>query len=156
MLADIVSKNGNLLLNVVLYPDGDLPPESQTFVDEMAVWMRVNAEAIHGTRPWTIFGEGPTETAGGAFHENPAYTAQDVRFTTRKGKLYAITLGEPRGGVRLTSLGARAQSQRVRQVELLGGGGPLGFRQTDAALVIDLPPTLPTRHASAFRITLDG
>src|SRR3569833_681611 len=65
MLADIVSKNGNLLLNVVLYADGSLPPESQTLLSGLALWMGVNAEAIHGTRPWTIYGEGPTQTAAG-------------------------------------------------------------------------------------------
>ena len=64
MLADIVSKNGNLLLNVVLYPDGSLPPESQALLADLKAWMAVNAEAIHGTRPWTVFGEGPTRTAG--------------------------------------------------------------------------------------------
>ena len=69
MLADIVSKNGNLLLNVVLYPDGSLPPESQCLLADLKAWMAINAEAIHATRPWTVYGEGPTETAAGAFKE---------------------------------------------------------------------------------------
>ena len=154
MLSDIVSKNGNLLLNIVLYPDGSLPPESQTLLDELAAWMHVNAEAIHGTRPWTVFGEGPTETASGAFMENAAYTPADIRFTTRGDTVYAITLGEPRQSVTLAALGRRAghAERPVRRVQLLGMDGPLTFRQTDAALVIDLPATLPTRHASVFRI----
>ena len=155
MLSDIVSKNGNLLLNVVLYADGSLPPESQTLLDELAAWMKVNAEAIHGTRPWTVFGEGPTETATGAFQENAAYTARDIRFTTKGDTLYAITLGLPKQSVAITSLGRAAGHQKrpVKRVTLLGWQKPLTFRQTDQALVIDLPAELPTRHASAFKIS---
>ena len=155
MLSDIVSKNGNLLLNVVLYPDGSLPPESQTLLDELAVWMPVNGEAIHGTRPWTVFGEGPTEAIDGAFKENATYTPSDIRFTTRGDTLYAITLGEPRQSVVIKSLGRRAghTKKSVRRVQVLGVREALSFRQTDDALTIDLPASLPTRHASAFKIS---
>ena len=69
MLADIVSKNGNMLLNIVQYPDGSLPPESESLLADLAAWMKVNSPVIHGTRPWKIFGEGPTETAAG--HRQP-------------------------------------------------------------------------------------
>ncbi|HEY6126059.1 MAG TPA: alpha-L-fucosidase [Steroidobacteraceae bacterium] len=156
MLADIVSKNGNLLLNVALYPDGSLPPESQTLLTELAPWMAVNAEAIHGTRPWAVHGEGPTETAAGEFKENAGYKAEDIRFTTKGKMLYAITLGEPRGRVAITSLGRSAghEKRAVRSVHLLGVRTSLKFEQTDAALIIELPDRLPTRHASAFRISL--
>lgn len=155
MLADIVSKNGNLLLNVVQYPDGSLPPESQTLLAELASWMKVNREAIHGTRPWKIYGEGPTEMEGGAFQENAAYSAQDIRFTTRGDALYAMTLGKPATSVALTSLGRAAghEARPVRRVQMLGVSTTLAFRQTDQALVIDLPSALPARHASAFKIT---
>ncbi|WAC49450.1 alpha-L-fucosidase [Asticcacaulis sp. SL142] len=155
MLSDIVSKNGNLLLNVVQLPDGSLPPESEAFLSEMAAWMKINGPAIHGTRPWKIFGEGPTETSGGAFKENAAYVAQDIRFTTRGKTLYAITLGEPRTDVVIKSLGKRANlaERPVRKVQALGSSAALRFQQTDEALVISLPPKLPTAHASAFQIT---
>ncbi|MDI7775079.1 alpha-L-fucosidase [Asticcacaulis sp. EMRT-3] len=155
MLTDIVSKNGNLLLNVVLYADGSLPPESQTLLDELAAWMKVNAEAIHDTRPWVIYGEGPTEAAGGAFHEGDDYTPQDIRFTTKGSDLYAITLGEASGRVSIAALGRKAghEKRAVRSVHLLGADKPLKFRQTDAALQIDLPASLPTRHSSAFKIS---
>ncbi len=156
VLADVVSKNGNLLLNVVLYPDGTLPPESQTLLSELADWMKVNGEAIHGTRPWTVYGEGPTETAAGAFKENADYTAEDIRFITKGDALYAITLGEPRRRVIINSLGRAAGHDRraVQSVHLMGVAEQLKFQQTDAALVIDLPRRLPTRHASAFRVSL--
>jgi len=155
LLADIVSKNGNMLLNVVLRADGSLPPESDTLLRDLSAWMAINAEAIHGTRPWIHFGEGPTETAEGMFKENGAYTARDIRFTTKGKALYAITLGEPAGVTEIVSLrkGAPEGRGRVAGVELLGAG-PVRFRQTDKALAIHLPPRLPTRHASVFKIHL--
>jgi len=155
MLADIVSKNGNLLLNVVLYPDGSLPPESQSLLSDLRSWMSVNGEAIHGTRPWTVFGEGPTQIAGGAFKESAEYTAADIRFTTKGDSLYAITLGEPQGSVAITSLGRASGHERraVRRVQLLGMSQSLKFRQTEAALVVDAPQRLPTSHASVLRIS---
>ncbi|MES1197618.1 MAG: alpha-L-fucosidase, partial [Pseudomonadota bacterium] len=155
MLADIISKNGNLLLNVVLYPDGSLPPESQALLADLTQWMNVNGEAIHGTRPWKLFGEGPTETAAGAFHENAEYTAGDIRFATRGETLYAITLGEPHGQIAIAALGRNAGNERraVRRVQMLGIHQPLTFSQTDGALLIEAPSQLPTRHASALKIT---
>lgn len=155
MLADIVSKNGNLLLNVVLYPDGSLPPESQTLLSDLKLWMATNGEAIHGTRPWTKFGEGPTQTAAGEFKESAEYTAEDIRFTTKGRTLYAITLGEPRGRVSIGSLGLAAgpEPRRVRSVRLLGIARTLKFEQADTALVVELPDRLPTRHSSVLKIT---
>ncbi|USI74862.1 alpha-L-fucosidase [Sphingomonas morindae] len=154
MLADIVSKNGNLLLNVVLHADGSLPPESDALLEALAGWMAVNGEAIHDTRPWRVFGEGPTETASGMFKEKAAYTAADIRFTVRDETLYALTLGSPRGQIAIAALAAgNAQERRpVRSVRLLGYPEPLRYRQTDAALLIDCPARLPTAYASAFAI----
>jgi alpha-L-fucosidase len=155
MLADIVSKNGNLLLNVVLYPDGSLPPESQALLADLTAWMQINSEAIHRTRPWRVFGEGPTEIEGGAFNENTAYTAQDIRFTTRGETLYAITLGEPQGRVEIRSLGRQAwhEQRAVRRVQMLGVRQALTFEQTDSALTVELPGRLPSQHASALKIS---
>jgi alpha-L-fucosidase len=154
MLADIVSKNGNLLLNVVQYPDGSLPPECRRFVTEMAAWMAVNGDAIYGTRPWKIFGEGPTKAASGHFKEDTAYTPADIRFTTKGGDLYAITMGEPAGEVRIASLGRKSalESRPVKSVALLGSQAELKWTQHDDGLVIALPAGLPTSIASSFRI----
>jgi alpha-L-fucosidase len=117
--------------------------------------MQVNGEAIHGTRPWKIFGEGPTEAASGAFKESAAYTAQDIRFTARDDAVYAISMGEPAGKLTIASLrtGNGHEKRPVRGVRLLGVRRPLPFRQTQAGLEVDMPATLPTRHASALRIT---
>ncbi|MFA6230892.1 MAG: alpha-L-fucosidase [Rhodanobacter sp.] len=141
MLADIVSKNGNLLLNVVLHADGSLPPESDQLLAELTAWMAVNAEAIHSTRPWKIDGEGPTEAAAGMFKEQVAYTARDIRFTTKGDRLFAITLGEPAGSVAITSLakGNPHEGRSVQHVSLLGHRGAMAFRQTGQALLVDVP-----------------
>ena len=154
LLADIVSKNGNMLLNVVLYADGSLPPEPRQFLDEMAAWMAVNGEAIHGTRPWKIFGEGPTVAAAGHFKENTAYTAQDIRFTTKNGSLFAITLGVPVGAVRITALGRAANlvDHPVANVRLLGSSEKLNWAQNADALVIQVPVKFPSAFAVAFQI----
>jgi len=154
MLADIVSKNGNMLLNVVQYPDGSLPPQSEELLAGLAGWMKINAEAIHGTRPWRTFGEGPTRPKPGAFSESGSYTAQDIRFTTKGAALYAIALGEPRGRTRIEALALSNPNERrrVRDVRLLGYPEKLTFRQTGEALEIDAPPRLPSRYASVFKI----
>ena len=156
MLADIVSKNGNLLLNVVQYADGSLPPESRKFLHEMAAWMGVNGEAIHGTRPWKVYGEGPTQTAAGAMKENAAYTAQDIRFTAKGNAVYAITLGVPVKQVVIHSLGKGNPyaGGPIRSIRLLGSKAALRWTQRDDALVVTLPPRLPTAHAAAFKIEL--
>ncbi len=155
MLSDIVSKNGNLLINVVLYPDGSLPPEPRQFLDEMAAWMGVNGEAIYGTRPWKIFGEGPTKAASGHFKEDTAYTAQDIRFTRKGDALYAITLGVPLAKVRIKSLGTQAgyEARPVKSVVLVGSTEVLVWQQQPDALLITLPASLPSEIASSFKIT---
>jgi alpha-L-fucosidase len=155
MLADIVSKNGNLLLNVVQYPDGSLPPEPMRFLNEMAEWMAVNGDAIHGTRPWKVFGEGPTKASSGHFNENAAYTPQDIRFTAKDGALYAITLGTPGTEVRIRSLGRKAglEPRPVKAVTLLGNPAPLAWELSDEALTVRLPAGLPATMAASLRVT---
>ncbi|HEX3797715.1 MAG TPA: alpha-L-fucosidase [Verrucomicrobiae bacterium] len=154
LLADIVSKNGNLLLNVVQYPDGSLPPEMEVFLKEMAAWMKVNGEAIFKTRPWKIYGEGPTVVAGGNFKENYAFNANDIRFTTRGKTLYAIALGVPSDALRIKSLGlaSGAADKAVTEVTLLGSREKLQWQQTPDALVIQPAHSWPAKDAVVFVI----
>jgi alpha-L-fucosidase len=152
MLADIVSKNGNLLLNVVQYPDGSLPPQSEQLLAELAAWMKVNSEAIHGTRPWKTYGEGPTKPKAGAFEESGEYTAKDIRFTAKRDALYAIFLGRPQGESAIQSLGGKALPHAtVERVDLLGGP-ELQFRRDADALRLIIPPTGNAVHTPAIRI----
>lgn len=156
MLADIVSKNGNLLLNVVQRPDGSLDPEVEQMLEEMGAWMAVNGEAIYGTRPWLVYGEGPVRSKGGHFKEDFAYTSRDIRFTTKGKALYAIALGWPEDGkIVIKSLAGapNSGSNRIARVELLGQRGRLKFEQSAGALTVSLPPKRLSDAACALRIT---
>jgi alpha-L-fucosidase len=99
-LIDIVSKNGNLLLNIGPRSDGTIPEEVQQVLLDVGAWLNINGEAIYGTRPWRIYGEGPTKVVSGSFHdfETGNYTAEDFRFTTKGKVLYAIGLAWPTNG----------------------------------------------------------
>ena len=120
MLADIVSKNGNLLLNLPPRPDGSLDDDELKTLAELAKWMPVNGEAIFGTRPWKVFGEGPSRVDSGGFNEGKLrYTSRDIRFTTKGRNLYALVLDWPEDGstgrpLRLRPRRTRPQSQPPR------------------------------------------
>ena len=160
-LIDIVSKNGNLLLNIGPRSDGTIPDEVQQVLRDVGSWLSVNGDAIYGTRPWKIYGEGPTQVAAGSFHDTDtaAYTAEDLRFTTKGGALYAIELGWPSGGQAVIhSLGANAlgAGQKIVSVAMLGSDGVLHFQQQADGLHIQLPTQAPGKYAYAFRISLEG
>ena len=156
MLADIVSKNGNLLLNVVLKADGTPPPESDELLDELAAWMAINGEAIHDTRPWVVYGFGPTKMEGGHFKENYAFGEDDVRFTRSKDgtKLYALCLGLPTKPVRIVPLGTHAGAQdfAVHAVRYLGETEPARWSRQADALVVEPLPAYRSRHVVVLRI----
>jgi alpha-L-fucosidase len=156
MLVDIVSKNGNLLLNVVLRPDGTLDPEVETMLHQLADWTAMNGEAIYGTRPWLVYGEGTVQARGGAFRENMTYTARDIRFTTKGKTLYAIALGWPDDGKMVIKSLARTADpaqNRIRKIEALGRSGRLKFEQTGDGLVVELPGEKLSDLTCALRIT---
>ncbi|MGC1415093.1 MAG: alpha-L-fucosidase [Candidatus Acidiferrum sp.] len=155
-LIDIVSKNGNLLLNIGPRSDGTIPEEVQSVLRDVGGWLSVNGEAIYGTRPWKIFGEGPTRVTAGSFHDTDtaSYTAEDFRFTTKGPVLYAVELAWPSSGEAVIhSLGASAlKTQKITSVELLGSDAKPAFQQADDALHIKLPAHPPGKYAYAFRI----
>ena len=157
-LIDIVSKNGNLLLNVGPKPDGTMPAQIVTTLREMGVWLRANGEAIYGTRPWVVFGEGPTQVVGGAFHDTDtkAYTAQDFRFTTKGDALYAIGMGCPADGKAVIhSLGwaHEAKGMAIGNVELVGQTGKVEWKQTAEALEATLPAGASCQDAYVLKVT---
>jgi alpha-L-fucosidase len=155
-LIDIVSKNGNLLLNVGPRSDGTIPEEVQEVLLGVGAWLKVNGEAIYGTRPWRTYGEGPTKVAAGSFHDTDTanYTAEDFRFTTKDDVLYAIGLVWPSNGEAvIRSLAQTAGSERVRSVTLLGSDGKPRFEQRADGLHVQLPAQSPVNYAYALRLT---
>ncbi len=155
MLVDIVSKNGNLLLNVVQRPDGSLDPEVEQMLAELARWTAVNGEGIYGTRPWLVYGEGPVQAKGGHFKEDFAYTARDIRFTTKGKTLYAFALGLPEDGrlvIKSLAKPADAKANQIRRIELLGHKGKLPFEQTAEGLFVTLPRQKGSEYTCALKI----
>jgi alpha-L-fucosidase len=156
-LADIVSKNGNLLLSIPVRGNGTIDADERKFLDEMGAWMSRNGEAIHGTRPWRRFGEGPTRVAGGMFSEgqSQSFTAEDFRFTTKGGALYAIALGWPASGtLNITSLAqdSALAPGAIDRVEALGSSAPLPVARTRKGLEVKLPEGLAGSMAVALKI----
>ncbi len=154
LLADIVSKNGNLLLNVVLKPDGSLPPESAALLDGLSKWMPISGEAIFDSRPWKVYGEGPTVMGGGSFKENFPFTADDVRYTEKGGVVYAICMGDPTGPVSMKALGAKSRNtdKPITKITLLGSTDTVTWKQNDDALVIQPNKSWPTPESAIYKI----
>ena len=119
-------------------------------------WLAVNGEAIYGTRPWKLYGEGPTRVVGGTFNDakTPPYTPEDFRFTTRGGALYALEMAWPAGGAALIRALGSGTGERVASVRLLGSDAVIGFDQAADGLHLQLPAQPPGRFVHAFRIQL--
>jgi len=134
---DIVSKNGNLVLNIPQLPDGTLDDECDYLLRRMATWMKSNSEGIFGSRPWRISGEGSSAAESGAFKESAvAWTESDFRFTTKANMLYAYQMKRCAQGSALIKAFAKGQSSRVTSVRLLGAG-PVEFDQTSEGLRVN-------------------
>lgn len=185
MLSDMNSKNGNMLLNIELRPNGTIPEEHKIILDEVGAWVNLNAEAIYGSRPWKVYGdnlgsilkslrnkENPTETDlealktleagnGEQFNErtlnSPRFGRDEVRFTTNNGMLYIHVLNPMPGKIELPALGLASGQKpgRIRSVEMIGGVQPVDFVQSDDCLVLDVPSTRPNRYATVFRVKFD-
>ena len=167
MLVDIVSRNGNLLLNFPLPSNGMLDPQELKILDEITRWMAVNGEAIYGTRPWKIFGSSPatsvapsTDSSGhhqaGAFNERnrKSLTAQDVRFTKKGSTLYAFVMGWPEKQALVPELapGGAQVVGKIQNVQLLGFPGQVKWSQGADGLRVEMPASRPSDHAITLKI----
>ncbi|MDE3105012.1 MAG: alpha-L-fucosidase [Acidobacteriota bacterium] len=155
LLVDIVSKNGNLLLNFPLPNSGELDADERVTLDGITAWMQGNSEGIYATRPWKIYGEGPSTKVvipknGKEFDPNegkkPDLTASDIRFTTKGSTVYAFVQGWPQGAAVINAFGTGSAQRppRVTRVQMLGHDENLRFRQQADALRVDLPATPPS------------
>ena len=152
-LVDVVSKNGNLLLNIPVRGNGSIDEQERAVVEEIGRWMRLHGESIYGTRPWKIFGEGPAQEGAAAltaqgFNEGKGkpFTAQDIRFTLKADTLFATVMAWPENGqVLIKSLAENSTHYpgKVQQVSWLASGEKLSFERTAAGLVVQLPPQQP-------------
>jgi alpha-L-fucosidase len=158
MLVDVVSRNGNLLLNFPLPNSGMLDAEELKILSAITEWIRTNGEAIYLTRPWKIYGAGPgTQTGQSAdakFNESKRreLTHEDLRFTRKGQTLFAFFMGWPASGeVNIAPL-AQSAVGRAGEVKLLGFRGPLKWWQTEAGLKVRLPSERTGDHAFALKV----
>jgi alpha-L-fucosidase len=157
MLVDIVSKNGNLLINVVQTPEGDLEPDMLRILEEIGVWTSANGEGIYGSRPWKIYGEKPAnlpEKKLGRFDENFGYSSKDIRFTAKGSTLYAYCLGKPLEDIVIKSLGksSKLSEKAISSVNMIGSKDKVSWKQTADGLIIRKPKNMPPWQVIGFRI----
>lgn len=158
-LTDTVSKNGTFILNVPGKPDGTIDAKERLILERIGAWLAVNGEAIYATRPWKIYGEGPTTVRAGSFQGKSVQqlSAKDIRFTRDKAGtvVYAIALGWPQEPMLIRSLGTAAATRpgTVSRVELLGTEVMPQWRQTAEGLRVELPKIEPPAdYAAALRV----
>lgn len=145
LLVDVVSKNGNLLLNIGPKADGTIPEGQRQRLLEIGKWLDVNGEAIYGSRPWKIFGEGPGTN-------RLKLASEDIRYTAKDNHLYATVLDWPLvNTVTLTSL----SGEKIENLTMLGYGD-IPYTENDGSIVVQLPGEKPCNYAFVLKFTLKG
>ncbi|MCG2586947.1 alpha-L-fucosidase [Rhodohalobacter sulfatireducens] len=157
-LIDIVSKNGQLLLNISPMADGTIPENQKQVLLEMGDWLEINGEAIYGSRPWKVYGEGPTQLQEGQFGgvtDAEGFTAEDVRYTRRGDTLYAIILGWPRANQEFQFDELNTESldgKTISDISILGSSEEIDWDLSDESLSVQMPSETPDEKAIVFKI----
>jgi len=179
VLCDIISKNGNFLLNVEMYPDGRIPADHKAVLDGLGEWVNLHGEAIYASKPWKIHGdnlnsiqrrlegenigeadiEAAKKNKGGHFNErlktSEPYGHDEVRFTTKNEKLYIFVLNPKVGELKLPSLGLKSKYQpgMVSSIKLMHGSEAVHFWQSEEFLMLSVPQERPSKLAAVFEVS---
>lgn len=159
MLVDIVSKNGNLLLSIPIRGDGTIDDKEVKILEDIAAWMNINKESIFGTRPWILFGEGPSAEIANpvnaqGFNEGKVkFGSADIRFNQKENSLYVTILGVPTESISIKSLSKKFNT-KIKSITLLGSKEKLAWTQGTEALKISKPKTVPNEIATVFKVEL--
>lgn len=158
MLIDVVSKNGNLLLNIPVRGDGTIDEKEMAVVERIASWMDTNKESIINTRPWKVFGEGPAAEASNpikaqGFNEGKIkFTSKDIRFNQNGNILYVSVMGIPEENILIKSMSTSNEQNKVINIELLGSNEKIKWNQDADYLKIEKPNMIPNKIAIVFKI----
>ena len=178
MMTDIISKNGNLLLNVELLPDGTVPPDHKVILDDIGAWVNLNNEAIYASKPWNIYGdnlnsylkysmEDMNEADFEALKKNatseqfnertlkdPSYGPDEVRFTTKGDLLYVFVLNPTEGVIALPLLGLKSKHKvkKVNSIRLLGSNDNISFEQNAHRLILNVPAKRQNKYTAVFEV----
>ncbi len=154
-LTDIVSKNGNLLLNIPIKADGTLDATATKILEDIGAWLKINGEGIYDTRPWYLYGEGHTRMPHRV--KKSPMKSKDIRYTTKGEYLYAFVLDWPKNGNTATMeflAPMNARIGKIHSVELLGHQGELKWDHSGDGLIVTFPEKKPCKFAYCFKIHL--
>ena len=156
-MLDVVSKNGCFVLNIGPKADGSICREEQHILNELGRFTKTNAEAIWGTQPYKVFGEGKKQK-GGSFNEKLSYTCKDYRFTFKNGIVYAFAL-KPKGKseFKIQSLADSMDLFHcvIKNITLLGTNAEVVFRQNKKYLTLNLKNKVTDSMPVCFKIEVD-
>ncbi len=176
MMTDIISKNGNLLLNVELLPDGTVPPDHKVLLDDIGAWVNLNSDAIYASKPWCIYGDNlnsylehsdVSETdledlkkhaISEQFNERtlkaPPYGSNEVRFTTKDDVLYVFILNPEEGAIELPSLGLKSKYKvnKISAIRMIGNNEKVNFKQDADKLIINVPANRQNKYTAVFEV----
>ena len=153
LLVDVVSKNGNLLLNIGPRADGTIPQGMQRRLLALGQWLNKHGEAIYSTKPWIVYGEGH----GDIIEEPDVHYSKhsmrirqtEYRYTTRPGVIYVTAFQRPKGRVVLTAF--KGFEKAIKKVELIDGGD-ISWRLAEDQLILAPDRDIDFEHACVYKI----
>lgn len=180
LLIDVVSKNGNFMLNVELLPDGTIPPEHKAIMDEFGAWLKLNSEAIYASKPWKVHGDNffsgfldensnasnlantdqienqkkKSKQFNNRTKDSEPYGHDEVRFTTKDGVLYIFVMNPSEGDIKLSSLGLKSKykPKKIQSIKLIGSDETINFKQDHNNLILSVPAKRPNKYAAVFEV----